>query len=107
MPQVSGTGGPKWTLPLNGLTHPRCLTSFQVTCGLQLIGQLDILGDLMTASSYKQKVYYTGFLTDGLNVSQSNDLKALMSYYLFSFCNFCCSNYLRLTFKGFCYYNFS
>ena len=32
----------------------------------------------MTASSYKQKVYYTGFLTDGLNVSKSNDLKALM-----------------------------
>ena len=57
--QVSGTGGPKWTLPLNGLTHPICLTSFQVTCGLQLIGQLDILGDLMTASSYKQKVYTT------------------------------------------------
>lgn len=78
VPQVSGTGGPKWTLPLNGLTHPICLTSFQVTCGLQLIGQLDILGDLMTASSYKQKVYYTGFLTDGLNVSKSNDLKALM-----------------------------
>ena len=59
VPQVSGTGGPKWTLPLNGLTHPICLTSFQVTCGLQLIGQLDILGDLMAASSYKQKLYTT------------------------------------------------
>ena len=66
----------EWTHPSN---MPYFLSgNMWLTMDWTVHGQLDILGDLMTASSYKQKVYYTGFLTDGLNVSKSNDLKALM-----------------------------
>ena len=68
------------------------------------------IGDLMAASSYKQRVFTTptGSSQDDLNVSQSNDLKAVMLLLFVFILQFLLLKLLKVNLlEGFCYDNFS
>ena len=66
------------------------------------------IGDLMAASSYKKGIYYTGSSQDDLNVSQSNDLNAVMLLLFVFILQFLLLKLLKVNFlEGFCYDNFS